>query len=181
MSLYHCFGSRHFAESGSVFTESGSNPNSDPVPVQDILWKKNFFQKHHILYSIVCLLKPLQSSSKDIQASGEAPARERTLQTWTWNFLVFSYFGENFGVPASGSKLQSESANPFDSGSNPDLDTKHFLVQYFTSLLTSFNCLCRFRFFSPRLSPPPQTPKFDMVWLYRSPIPVRRRGVISSF
>ncbi len=24
-------------------------------------------------------------------------------------------------------------------------------------------------------------PKFDIVWLYRSPIPVRRRGVISSF
>jgi hypothetical protein len=24
-------------------------------------------------------------------------------------------------------------------------------------------------------------PKFDMVWLHRSPIPVRRRGVISSF
>ncbi len=24
-------------------------------------------------------------------------------------------------------------------------------------------------------------PKFDMVWLYRSPIPVGRRGIISSF
>ncbi len=86
-----------------VITESGSNPNSDPAPVQDFLWqrKKFFFLKK---MSYITFLNPCKAFKRTFKLQEKLRLRRKLFKHEHKNFF-FSYFGNNFGVPVSGSGL----------------------------------------------------------------------------
>jgi hypothetical protein len=68
---------------------------------------------------MACLLKPLTVQGPS-RPQEKTPAQLRTLQTW--NFLIFHFSANNFSLHGS----ESGSVNPFESGSNPYPDPKHW-------------------------------------------------------
>jgi hypothetical protein len=87
----------------------------NPDPDGDFLGQKiSFHRKQH-----TCHLKPLQ---KILRLKEKPPAQQKTNYFSNTKFPKFVLFGDNFGLPGSGS------ANKFEFGSDPD--PKHCSVYY---------------------------------------------------